>query len=259
MKRALIVCLMMFITGIIFQDSVEGQAFMRKLQDKAEDEAIDAIFGKDKASTTTETGTNSSTSDSNSPSNTKGGGLSNTSRDVVALINDAESSFGKKNFRDARYAIQQAMMGVELEIGKKILQELPENINGLPMVPEEDNVTSTGIGFAGLIIERTYRKSDQQLKVAVGNNSAWLSAANMYLASGTYSSTSTEENYKQTTFQGEKAVIQFEESSGYTLSVPFGQASILVTEGVNFDSENEFMDASAKIDIKKIKTQLGEQ
>jgi hypothetical protein len=53
-------------------------------------------------------------------------------------------------------------------------------------------------------------------------------------------------------------VLEYDEYSGYKLSVPFGQSSILVTNGINFMTEKEMMDASENIDIEKIKKVLGE-
>jgi len=87
-----------------------------------------------------------------------------------------------------------------------------------------------------------------------------LSVVKMYLASGAYgSSTGQEEDYKQIKFQGNQALIEYDEYTGYKLSVPFGQSSILIAEGINFKTEDDFMDASLNIDLDKIKNQLGEQ
>ncbi len=57
-----------------------------------------------------------------------------------------------------------------MEIGQKILDDLPKTVKGLEMIADEDKVESTSIGFAGLTIERVYRTGDQQLRVAIGNN-----------------------------------------------------------------------------------------
>jgi hypothetical protein len=120
-------------------------------------------------------------------------------------------------------------------------------------------VTSSGIGFVGLIIQRVYRGKDQEFRVTVGNDAAMLSAANMYLASGGYATSSEDQNVKQTTFQDEQAVVQYDDDSGYQLSVPFGQSSVLVTNGINFENETSFMNASEDVNLNNIKKQLGEQ
>lgn len=262
MKKPVLTIFMLITVIFLAGMDTNAQAFLKKLQERAEDEAIDAIFGKDKqgeSSSSQSTSSSSSSSSSGSVSNTRGGGLSSTRADVVALIGTAESSFDSKKYKDARNAIRQAILGVELEIGEKILNDLPGSIAGLSAITDEDNVTSSGIGFVGLIIERTYREGDQEFKVGIGNDSGWLSAANMYMASGAYASSSADQGHKQITFQGHQGVIEYDEYSGYKLSVPFGQSSVMVTEGVNFGTEEEFMSANEKLDIEKFKKQLGEQ
>ena len=140
-----------------------------------------------------------------------------------------------------------------------ILAELPDKVGDLSKDPESDNVTSTGIGFVGLTIERNYKKGDQELDMTIANNSALLSSVNMYLANGAYATTNEDQNYKQVTVQGYRGIIEYDESSGYKLSVPFGQSSLLVLQGINFENEKEMMDAADKFNIDSIKKQLGEQ
>ena len=71
--------------------------------------------------------------------------------------------------------------------------------------------------------------------------------------------TNGEQNWKQTKIKGYRAIIEFNEGSGYKLSVPIGQSSVIVYEGVNFATEPEMMKACEVIDIDGIKKQLGEQ
>jgi hypothetical protein len=146
-----------------------------------------------------------------------------------------------------------------MEIGRNILDGLPETVKGLDKVPENDNVASMSIGFVGLVIERVYRGNDQQLKITLGNDAAILSSANLYLTSGTYATTAEDQNHKQVKFKGYRGVLAYDDHSGYSLSVPFGQSSIFVAQGVNFESEQEIMAAADEFDIEKIKKEFGEQ
>jgi hypothetical protein len=59
--------------------------------------------------------------------------------------------------------------------------------------------------------------------------------------------------------KGYRAIIEYSEGSGYELSVPIGQSSIIVFKGVNFASEAEMMKAAEVFDIDGIKKELGEQ
>ena len=270
MKKYGILILLTLLFAGFSTDQVFSQSFLKKVKNKTEDKAIEKIFGKDKTDQQnqgnpsnypnqgTSGSSGSSSGSSSGANNNRGGGLSNTAPDVKANIKDAGTAFDGKQYSNARFSVRQAILGIELEIGKQILKGLPESISGLDKVIEEDNVTSSGIGFVGLIIERTYRKGDQELGITIGNDAGMLSMANMYLASGSYASTQ-DQNHKQVKFKEYRAVLEYDESSGYKLSVPFGQSSILIAEGINFASEQEIMSAAENIDIEKIKKELGEQ
>ena len=153
------------------------------------------------------------------------------------------------------------MLGVELEIGNQILKSLPETINGLKKDEKEDQVTSTGSGWAGLTIQRKFNDTkEKQLTVTIANNAMWMSAVNMYFSSGGYAQTNGgEQNWKQIKVKGNRAIIEYNEGSGYKLSVPIGQSSLIVYEGVNFATETEMVKSAEAVDIDGIKKMLGEQ
>jgi hypothetical protein len=252
MKRtALFLGLLIFLASAPFEQA-DAQRFIRKLKNKTEDKVIESMFGEDDK--------NQDPGRSDSPANTRGSGLSAEEIDVRKNIADAETAFNDKQYSNSRSSIRKALQGVELEIGENILEGLPAEISGLPILEDDDRVTSSGIGFVGLIIERTYRKGKQDFRVTIGNDAGLFAATRMYLGSGAYATSDAEEDgYKRTEFKGSEAVIEYDDYSGYKLSVPFGQSSILVTKGVNFDTEEDFMEASNTIDIDEIMKQLGEQ
>lgn len=265
MKRfGLFIFLAILFAGVVVNQAY-SQSIVRKIKSKAEDKAVQKLFGEDKNTQGNQGNQPSSDPYGNQPStssgrsgNTKGEGLENTAPDVKQNIKDAEAAFNAKKFSDARFAVRQAILGVELEIGQKIIKDLPEKVANMPYVKEEDNVTSTGIGFAGLMITRMYRSDDKEFVVTIGNDAVMLSGVNMYLTSGSYASTA-DKNHKTTTYKGNRALIEFDEGSGYKLDVPFGQSSIIIFQGVNFQNEKELMSAADEIDIDKIKKELGEQ
>jgi hypothetical protein len=203
---------------------------------------------------------NSSGNNKSRPANKGGGGLISTPPDVNQHLAEAESSYKAGSYGEARYAVQQAMLGVEMQIGNKVLESLPEAVNGLEKVPESDQVTSAGYGWSGLTIHREYLKDDRELRTTVANNSAWMSAINMYMSNGGYAQTTNgEQNWKQTKVKGHKAIIEYDDNTGYKLSVPIGQTSLIVWEGVNFASEADMMSAANSFDIDAIKNMLGEK
>lgn len=193
--------------------------------------------------------------------NTSGEGLVTTPPDVQKFLTEAEDAFKKNGLSESRYSIQQAMLGVEMEIGKKILKNLPPKVKNLIKDSAEDKVTSSGWGWVGLMIQGAYKEGEQELRITIANNAAWMQAINMYLANGGYAQQSSgdQQNWKQTKLKGYRAVIEFDKSSGYKLSVPLGQTSMIIFEGINFKTEQEMMDACSVIDIDGIKKELGEK
>lgn len=273
-----LVLLAMLAVGVISQSHSQVlNRLKQKVENKGEQkagEAIDKLFGGKKQNQTG--GANNgqgggvngqngagggNSGGGNNPANKGGGGLISTPPDVKQNLADAEVAYKKSSFGEARYSVQQAMLGVELEIGNQILKSLPEVVQNMNKQKEEDQVTSTGWGWAGLTIQRKYQDTkDKQLTVTIANNSAWLTGVNAYLASGGYAQqTNGEQNWKQTKIKGYRAIIEYNEGSGYKLSVPVGQSSVIVYEGVNFATEPDMMKACEVIDIENIKKQLGEQ
>jgi hypothetical protein len=250
--------------------ATNGQGIVGKLKQKATQAAEKAVDKKVDQKTgggnnqqdtgTGQDGTQNTQAGGNRANNKGGGGLVSTPPDVKANLSDAETAYKGGSYGEARYAVQQAMLGVEMEIGQKVLKSLPESVSGLKKEDARDQVTSTGWGWAGLTIQREYNNEDKQLRTTIANNSAWMSSVNMYLANGGYAQqTNGQQNWKQVKVKGYRAIIEYDESTGYKLSVPLGQSSLIVWEAVNFATEQEVMSAANTFDIDGIKKTLGEQ
>jgi hypothetical protein len=260
--------LKVLITAIlVISASISGdaQGLVGKLKQKAAEAGEKAVEKKvdqktgSGNSTTPPGGEPTSNSSHNGPTNKGGGGLIMTPPDVKQNMSEAESAFKAGSYSEARYALKQAMLGVEMEIGENVLKSLPTNVSGLKKDDERDQVTSMGAGWVGLTIQRVYSDGkDKELDVNIANNSAWVSAASMYLTNSSYA-TSGQQNWKQIKVKGHKGVLEYDDSSGYKLSVPIGQSSIIVWNGINFSSEQEIMAAANAFDIDGIKKTLGEK
>jgi hypothetical protein len=253
----------------ISSHALMAQGIVGKLKQKAEQAAENALDKKinEKTSGKNPDGTNQNTPNSDNPSTSrgrqshKGGeGLNSTIPDVKENMSEAESAYAAKNYGEARRAIQLAMQGVELEIGNTVLQSLPEKVSGLSFDKAEDRVTSTGWGWVGLTIERVYFNDDKELRATIANNAAWMSAVNMYLTNGGYAQTTGgESNRKVTKVKNHRAIIEYDEGSGYKLSVPLGQSSLFILEGINFTKEQDVMNAANTFDIDGILKTLNEK
>lgn len=277
MKKITIVSAMLGVAMFMHVGS-SGQAFLKKLKDKASDVAnkvvdkkidqaagIDApsagnnSTGSDNGSTSTST-SSSGSARSGRPSNKVGEGLKNTTPpDVNQQITEAETANAAGNLSDARYSIQQALLGIELQMGKEVLKSLPATVATLPKDTLEDRVTSTQWGWANLTIQRIYRKDDKQLTVLIGNNSVYSGFMNILFAGNMTESNGQTQNFKQIKVKGNKAMIKFDQNEGYTVLVQIGQSAMITFSGINFATEQDMMTAVNSFDIDSIKKMLGEK
>ena len=177
--------------------------------------------------------------------------------DVNSSIDEAIRSYDQKSYGDSRFAIEQALMGVELEIGYKIFESLPESIKGIPFEESEDQVVSSGYGFAGLIVGRKYYGDDQSVEATVLNNSMALTNVNMMVSNP--SMASYDENEKLVTVHGHRALLEYDEYTGFKLTVPIGQSTGFMLECINFDSEDDVMEVADLFDLAEIMSLLGEK
>jgi hypothetical protein len=232
---------------------------VNKTVDKAVDNEIEKKTGVPSDQQTDNSNNNNS---SGKPANKGGGGLTNTEPpDVKVQMTEAETAHSAKNYSDARYSLQQALMGVEIQLGRQILKSLPQTVVSLPADTLQDKVASTQWGWSNLSIQRAYKNgADKQLTITIGNAGIYAGLANMYFANANMmEANGNKQNFKQVKVKGNKAIIQYEDSKGYTLIVSLGQTSMIVWECINFANEQEVMTAANSFDIDGIKKMLGEQ
>ncbi len=234
---------------------------LKKIKDKV-NSTVNKSTGNN-TSSNNDQNANDNNSSNGKPTNTKGGGLTNTTPpDVNQQIADATKSQAAGNYSDARYSIQQALMSIELQIGRQILLSLPATVNDLQKDTMENKVMSTQYGWSNMTIQSVYKKADKQMTITIGNNGVYSGFVNLYFNSAYSQSTANGENnqnVKQTKVKSYKALITYDDSKGYTLMVPIGQSSLIVWECINFATEDEVMSAANAFDIDGIKKMLGEQ
>ena len=105
-----------------------------------------------------------------------------------------------------------------------------------------------------------YDQRDKQLTVTIGNNQLYSGMVNMYFNNAYgIQADANNQNIKQVKVKGNKAIIEYSDSKGYTLIVSLGQSAMIVWECINFVDENEVMNAANSFDVEGIKKSLGEQ
>jgi hypothetical protein len=242
-----------------------AQGLMKKLKDKANqvvDKATDKAIGNEvekKTGIPADGGGNNGSS--GKPANKGGAGLTNTEPpDVKAQMAEAQTAHKALQYSDARFALSQALKGVEIQLGREILHSLPANAAGLPADTLQDKVMSTQWGWSNLSIQRVYKKADKQMTMVIGNAGVYSGLAQLYFANaGMMEASGEQQNYKQVKVKGNKGIIEYDDSKGYTLMIGLGQSSGIVWECINFATEKEVMDAANSFDIDGIKKMLGEQ
>ena len=256
-----------FLSGSCFLLSLPqfGHAqLLKKLKEKANN-AVNKVVDKTTGIETTSSNSTESKSgatSSNRPVNKGGAGLKNTAPpDVNAAMEDANKSFSNKSYSDARYAVQQALVGIEIQLGHQLLKSLPEIVDGLQKDTTQDRVVSTQWGWNNMTIQRVYSdKKDKQCTITIGNNILYAGMVNAYFGSAyAVESNGKDQNVKQVKVQGNKAIISYDESKGYSLVVPVGQSSMVVWECINFANEDEVMNIANSFNIDNIKKSLGEK
>ena len=261
-----------FSASLLLNSSINAQGLLSKMKQKASqvadkviDKKVDEALGTSGGNNNNNNGSSSGVGNTGSKgqsakSNTSGEGLIATPPNVKENLGSAEAAFKGGNYGETRYAIQQAMLGVELEIGQAILKSLPEAITTLKKNAATDQVTSTGWGWAGLTIRREYEEGDRELTITIANNAVWMQAINLYFNNAGYAqSNGGEQKMKQVKIKGYRSVIEYDKSSGYKISVPLGQTSLVLVEGINFKNEQEITNAANLIDLDSIKAKLGEK
>lgn len=227
---------------------------LNKLKKKAEEK----LLGKDKE----EENKQNNPSTPNNPSNS---GTVQGKKLVPPNVNNhldnasaAIKTTNPNRYSTTRFELKQAIMGIELEIGHEILKSMPTSVNGLNYQPDNDEVASTGIGFAGFGVSRFYENNNKSLKAGILNNAAMIVSYNALLGSSV-GYNSNQSGHKVVTVQGNRSVLEFDGSNTYKLVVPFGQSSFFYGEFENFSDENEVLNAVNNFKISDYMTLLDEK
>ncbi len=261
--KKLIACLFAVVAFSCLAPHAQAQ-LLKKLKDK-----VNSMAGSNSSSTTNTNGNNTSNSssggnsNSSGPANRTGAGLTNTAPpDVLSNIDKAETAGKDTNYSQVRYALQQAIMGVEIQLGRQIIHSLPNTVDGLTKDTTKNVVASTQFGWSNMTIQTVYSDGkDKQMTVMIGNIPMYAGMVSMYFNNAYVQNNMTEKNpnIKQVQVKGEKAIIQFDQSTGYSLIAQLGQSTVIAWECVNFATEDEVMKAANAFDIANIKKLMGEQ
>lgn len=240
--KRLFLVLLLCVIGVSPVDA-QFKNLKKKLKEAAES-AGKSVLGEEKEEEKKQPSNSVPNSQPSSPGNVKGKKL--TPPKVTDHLGNANSAIDSKEYSNARFEVKEAMRGVELEIGYNILDAMPKTVSDLPSNPDEDGVYSTGIGFAGLIINRHYGK---RITASIGDNSM-MGASYSILLNSSYAS--NDGNHKKITVQGNRGVITFDGNNTYKLGVPLAQSSIFVLECRECSGEEDLLDAANEFKLAEL-------
>jgi len=245
--------------------------WLKKAKEKLEkkgDKAIDGFLGGKKKGSKNDgnSGSNQNTGNGNASGDTGLGNRSgkpgkrgeNTPPPINQSISDAQSALSGKDYAETRYAIQQALWGVEYELGKDVLASFPTKLNDADYIASEDFIGSMGFGFEGFSIRRKYQDPNSRVEtyVSVTRDAAYEEYSLILSNPRLYNN--SDQDYKVVKINDFKAVIEYT-SSGYEVGIPFGQSSVFQLEAYNYENEDDVINAVSQFDISKIKELLKEQ
>jgi hypothetical protein len=170
-------------------------------------------------------------------------------------IATARSSYGSGDLENARFAMEQMLRDLDMEIGKEILKMLPTQIGSLKVNEKEDNLTG-GAGYAGgLFVHRSYGASPKSGQVEIINNSPLINSIQAILTTPILGGMMRDENQKQVKIQGYKSLLTKSVNSetaktNYELQIPMNNT--LVTVRMDDSNEAEITAAANAIPLAKI-------
>ncbi len=178
-----------------------------------------------------------------------------SAQDFDKNIATARSSYGSGDLENARFAMEQMLRDLDIEIGKEILKMLPTQIGSLKVNEKEDNLTG-GAGYAGgLYVHRTYGASPKAGQVEIINNSPLINSLQTILTAPLIGGMMRDENQKQIKIQGYKSLLTKNVNSetaktNYELQIPMNNT--LVTVRMDDSNEQEITAAANAIPLSKI-------
>ncbi len=176
-------------------------------------------------------------------------------QDLSKYLATAKASYSANKLEDAHFALQQAIVEVDILTGKKVLELLPATLDTMKANTKEDNVYAN-TGFIGATMHRTWGEGGtQSAELDIINNSPLMATLNTFLNMPLIGGMMNSEKSKSVKIQGYKARLNNngENTSGpsdYELQVPLNTA--LVTFRVKGASQDQVLKYANALPLQQI-------
>lgn len=174
-------------------------------------------------------------------------------QDADALLGTASSEYKSGNLENARFNLQQMLQEINQAIGRDILALLPDDMEGMAKVVEEDNVTGVNTGFAGLFVNRKYKAENKDASIEIVSDSPLLGALNLMLNMPVF--LGGDPNQKRIKIDGQKALLTKNTAEDGTINynVQLAFSNTLFTFNCNgIEDEQDVTAMLEKIPMKDI-------
>ena len=165
----------------------------------------------------------------------------------------AKAEYSKGNLEASRFAMQQMMTELDIQIGKEILTLLPTKFDALAANTKNDNVTAN-TGITGCLIHRDYGTETKDAHIEIMSNSPLIASINAILAIP-FMGNSGDGTQKVVKVAGYKSILQKAvntetNTENYTLQIPL--SSTLLTLYADNSNEAEILKWANTIPVDKI-------
>lgn len=176
-------------------------------------------------------------------------------QDLSKYLATAKSSYSANQLEDAHFALQQAIVQVDILTGKKVLELLPASLDTMKAAPKDDNVYAN-TGFVGATIHRTWGQGGAQTaELDIINNSPLINTLTAFLNAPLIGGMMNSEKSKAVKVQGYKGRLNNdgESTTGpseFSLQIPLSTA--LVTFKVTGATEAQVLKFANSLPLQQI-------
>jgi hypothetical protein len=185
--------------------------------------------------------------------------IATAQENLSKYLSTAKSSYSANKLEDAHFALQQAMVEVDILTGKKVLELLPPALETMKANTKNDNVYANS-GFLGATIHRGWGDTEgqagaQSAELDIINNSPLISTLSSFLNAPLIGGMMNSEKSKTVKIQGYKGRLNNdgESTSGpseFSLQIPLNTA--LVTLKVTGATEAQVMKYANALPLQQI-------
>ncbi|MHC2992853.1 hypothetical protein OB13_15140 [Pontibacter sp. HJ8] len=176
------------------------------------------------------------------------------SQDFSKSMKEAQTAYASGDLSNSRFAMEQMLRNLDMEIGKEILKLLPAKMEDRTANVKDDNVTGSGGGMGmGLYVHRTYGSEAKMTTLDIINNSPLINSLQAML-SIPFIANSGDGTQKVVKVQGYKAVLNKVEGegtkTGYELQIPL--QNTLLTLRADDTQEDTILKMVNSLPLEKI-------